>query len=174
MKTTKKVLIDNPTAKKITITIDSAVIAVDSLQSKELSLTSGKHSLKYIDSTFDFNIAEKVDYNKYDLLINPTRSAYIFEQVSFLRKSLTPEELEKRRKDTQQNRIPYDSINIMGLFTIKGNFKKTKEMFITDDWDYGMNDSIPAEAESARPFDEVLKIKLYREMGFLLRSMKKK
>lgn len=176
MKIKKKVLIDNPTTKKITITIDSAVIAVDSLQSKELSLTSGKHSLKFIDSTFDFNIPELVDYNKYDLLINPTRSAYIFEQVSYLRISLTPEELEKRRKSTAtgKNSIPYDSINIMGLFTIKGNLKKTKEMFITDDWNYGINDSIPAETKSASPFDEVLEIKLYREMGFLLRSAKKK
>jgi hypothetical protein len=170
----KKVLIDNSTRKKITITIDGEVIALDSLQSKELSLTSGKHNLKFIDSTFDFNIPEKVDYNKYDLLINPTRSAYIFEQVSYLRTSLTPEELEKRRKDPEHNSIPYGSINIMGLFTINGNFKKTKEMFITDDWDYGIDESIPAEAESARPFDEVLKIKLYREMGFLLRSAKKK
>lgn len=174
MKAKKDVLIDNPTTKKITLTIDGEVISLDSLQSKELSLTTGKHNLKFIDSTFDFDIPTKVDYNKYDLLINPTRSGYIFEQISYLRKEVTPEELAKRRKDPLQNTIPYDSVNIMGVFTIKGNLKKTKEMFITDNWDYGFDQSIPDNAESARPFDEVLKIKLYREMGFLFRSAKKK
>ena len=174
IKAKKDVLIDNPTTKKITLTIDGDVITLDSLQSKELSLTTGKHSLKFIDSTFDFNIPEKTDYNKYDLLINPTRSAYIFEQISYLKKELTPEELAIRRKDPQQNTIPYGSVNIMGLLTISGNLKKTKEMFITDDWNYGIDAVIPDEAESARPMDEVLKIKLYREMGFLLRSSKKK
>ena len=102
IKAKKDVLIDNPTTKKITLTIDGDVITLDSLQSKELRLTTGKHSLKFIDSTFDFNIPELTDYNKYDLLINPTRSAYIFEQISYLKKELTPEELEIRRKDPQK------------------------------------------------------------------------
>jgi len=170
----KDVLIDNPTTKKITLTIDGDVITLDSLQSKELRLTTGKHSLKFIDSTFDFNIPELTDYNKYDLLINPTRSAYIFEQISYLKKELTPEELEIRRKDPQKNTIPYGSVNIMGLFTIKGNLKKTTEMFITDDWNFGMDEIIPDDVKSATPFDESLRIKLYREMGFLLKSSKKK
>jgi hypothetical protein len=171
------VTIDNPTKEKLTVDIDGEIIVLDTMQLKAISLGPGKHTMKLRDSAIDFSIPKYVYHSDNVLLINPTRSAYILEQVDYMKYGnllLASEaaEVMKRKMDTLANRIRFDTIRVMNVMSITGNYKRTDAMFMEDNWDYHINQPVPEKVQGSVMSKERQLVKIYRERDFLFHLMK--
>ena len=172
-----KILVDNPTAKKISVTIDKEVVELDSLQSKVIYVEHGDHTMKFKDSTFHFDVPADKGNSDIKLLINPTRSGYILRQLNYVMHPPVTQagvEVEHlQRLDPSQNLIPYDTIRLLEVVTVAGNYKKTNSQFIDDTYDYGIDTEIPEENKANMYQARVQFVKIYREKDFLLNFMDK-
>lgn len=167
------ITVDNPTSQRITFSIDTQRITLDSAQSLRVLLDTGSHSLKYHDSTFNFTL--QVKYKETKFLLNPTRSGYILEQSSYFTKppsAMQQAVLAVNSRDSTKNRIKFDSVRVMNLFTLHGNYKSTHDLFIAGNWDYNITEKAPTSLEARYGVDEKQLVKIYRERDFLFSMMK--
>jgi hypothetical protein len=162
-----KVLIDNPTAKKISVTIDKEVIVVDSLQSNEILLAFGDHTMKFGDSVFHFSVSQDLSHDRINLLINPTGSGYVLRQLNYRKNAPGL----KAEPGSSRDLIPYDTIQLMDVAFVSGNYKKIASQFIYDLYDYGIDEQFPAEKEATDFREERKFVKIYREKDFLVDFM---
>jgi len=160
-----KVLIDNPGTEKITVTIDKEVIVLDVHESNEILLAFGDHTMKFRDSVSHFNVSKDLSFDRINLLINPTRSGYVLRQLNYSKDS--------KKLYPAKDIIPYDTIQLMDVATISGNYKKTNSQFIYDLYDYGIHEQFPANKEATDFRDERKFVKIYREKDFLIDFMSK-
>ena len=172
-----KILVDNPTTKKISVTIDKEVVELDSLQSKMIYVEHGDHIMKFKDSTFHFDVPADKGNSDIKLLINPTRSGYILRQLSYVKHPpVTKDDFEKEqllKLDPSRNIIPYDTIDLLDVVIVAGNYKKTTVQFIVDTYDYGIDTEIPEENKVNQYQNRAQFVKMYREKDFLKAFMDK-
>lgn len=158
-------MIDNPTDKEITVTIDSNSLTIPAKSSINHEFTYGKHSLSYDGDSVEFFVKP----NGTDGFINPTQSNYLIYKVFYVDdndKRINEQTLEQLDKQTLSKtkvivngqlvnvNVPFAVVN--GLFIENGNVR----------WDYFVGEPFPEEVSLGRDYYQVLKSKLFREDEF--------
>jgi hypothetical protein len=159
-----QILVDNPTEDTISVTIGKDTIIINAKQFKFHDFPEGEYQVKYADTTFKLTVGDK------SFILNPTKSAYILEQAVY---SKYPDLSGLRSKlHSPYDRIPYDTIQLLGLFDISGNLKRISDVIINEEFDYGLNQEFPQSIELKYANEEKQLVKISRENDFLAAKMK--
>lgn len=161
-----QIIVDNPTDSIISVTIGNDTLEINAKSSKVHTLPAGVYKVKYADSTYSFEV-EQMRSTGIVFILNPTRSAYILEQAVYTKNFLS------QKRTNHNDRIPFDTIRVMNLFDISGNFKRTDDLVIDDSYDFGLNTDFPQSVELSSYETEKLMIKIFREKDFLFSKLRK-
>jgi len=164
-----EVIIDNPTKSKVEIEFNGEKYVVDTLSQQKIYFSEGKNVVTLNDTTLIYQLEEFDNHhNRPNFLLNPTKSTYILEERNFSRRD--KKGIERLFEGFS---IKYDTIRIMNVFDISGNYKKTNDYIIRKNWDYGFNDDFPKSFNSNLVNKSLYRIKIYREKQFLNKLIKK-
>jgi hypothetical protein len=138
--------IDNPTSEEIKVQIDDwEILSIDGKFHKVIDLKAWVHSLKV-----DWEDKWEFTKGKFDwkAFLNPTKSVYVKEVAIYT-------------NDENFDDRSYIDIEI-DWEIYNGPFTKYNDYYITWDWTYGLDESLPDEASSGKYSKETTKIKIYR------------
>lgn len=164
-KSSKIILIDNPTDKSINFTIGKEdPIEIKANETKELIVLSGTNKIKIGNVEHKFVIDSRKDY-----MLNPSLSNYILVQTMYTTdnpkdKALIDTYLKLKQNNPELEKIPHNTIEIKGL-EVSGNIKKTNDLLIEKIWEFGVNQTLPKQMKSKKIGDDIVKI--YRETEYL-------
>jgi len=138
--------LDNPTDKKISFLLDGEEEQLAAFENRKIEVPTGTHTLKLailkIDTTFQ--TIENTEY-----LINPSKSWYVKEALSYAKSNVPVKELE-------EHAIFIKGIEVVGAYKKMGGILVLKK-----DWDFDVTEAIPDSVKGSQ--GKAIRYKLYRE-----------
>jgi hypothetical protein len=152
------VLVDNPLDSEIKVVIDEKTHVIPPLGSKLVEVGKGNHVMTYKNDRVEFDIEGYMINMDFEIVLNPTRSAYISKEKIF---SVT--ELDFA---TIEHRLPLDTVRVLNVMSLIGNYRRVTDPVIISHWEYGLGEEFPDSVVGASNANYKIVIKFAREQDF--------